>query len=169
MPITTGLTPQKCMDACYAAGYSLAGVEYADECYCGNSVVNGGAQTTNDGCDMVCQADSAHYCGGPDRLNLYEYNGVVPPPPPPPGSVGPVTTGLPSPWHYAACYVDNQFGRILGYTVPASSTNSAQTCTAACQAANFTLAGTEYSQECYCGNALVNGATKATSDSECNM
>jgi len=82
--------------------------------------------------------------------------------------VGLVTAGLPSLWHYAACYVSNQYGRILRYTVPASSTNSAQTCIAACQAAKFTLAGTEYSQESYCGNTLVNGATKATAESDCN-
>jgi hypothetical protein len=147
-------------------------MEYAAECYCGNAVLNGGTQQTDDGCNMLCQADALHYCGGPFRLNLYKYNGVVPPPvdpPPAPGAVGPVTTGLTAPWHYAACYVDGQFGRILGYAVGPSATNSAANCIAACQAQGFTLAGMEYAQECYCGNALQNGATQAAADADCAM
>jgi hypothetical protein len=80
-----------------------------------------------------------------------------------------VTTGLPTPWHYAACYVDGQFGRILGYGVAPSTTNTPATCIAACQAQGFTLAGTEYADECYCGNALQDGATQATADTDCAM
>jgi WSC domain len=165
------------MDTCYAAGYSYAGVEYSAECYCGNAVVNGGTLEDASGCDMTCQANNLLYCGGPNRLNLYKYNGVVPPPttppPPPPGGggggVGPVTTGLPTPWYYSACYVDLQYGRILGYEVTPSASNSVATCIAACQAQGFTLAGTEYADECYCGNALQSGATQATADTDCDM
>lgn len=125
---------------------------------------------------MVCQADALHYCGGPYRLNLYKYNGTVPPPTnPPPGgggggnNVGPVTTGLPGNWKYAACYVDNAYGRIQSYGVGPTATNSAANCIAACTAQGFTLAGMEYSNECYCSNALQNGAVKAAADTDCNM
>lgn len=59
---------------------------------------------------QACNGDAAHYCGGPYRLELYKYNGQVPPPTDPgpgpgPGGVGPVTSGLPGTWHYAACYM----------------------------------------------------------------
>ncbi|KIM22583.1 glyoxal oxidase [Serendipita vermifera MAFF 305830] len=165
-------TPQKCMDACYAAGYNYAGMEYGAECYCGTSVLNGGSLQADSGCNMICQADNTHYCGGPYRLNLYKYNGTVPPPtnnPPPTGGVGPVTTGLPAGWRYDACYVDGTYGRIQSYAVGPSATNSAANCIAACTAQGFKLAGMEYSNECYCSNALQNGAVKAAADTQCSM
>lgn len=118
------------------------------QCYCGTAVTNSGTVQTNDGCNMVCQADALHYCGGPFRLNLYKYNGTVPPPTNPGGGgggtvVGPVTTGLPAGWHYDGCYVDGQYGRIQNYGVGPTTTNSAATCIAACIAKGFALAGME--------------------------
>ncbi|CAG7847892.1 WSC domain-containing protein ARB_07867 {ECO:0000305} Flags: Precursor [Serendipita indica DSM 11827] len=166
-------TPQRCMDACYNAGYSYAGLEYAAECYCGNAV--GGALADDSGCNMLCQSDSLHYCGGPDRLNLYKYNGVVPPPTNPPpgggggGGVPPLTTGLPGTWTYNGCWVDNAYGRIFGFVQPASQSNSALSCIAQCSAAGYSIAGTQYSQECWCGNHMQNAAVKAASDADCNM
>ncbi|KAK1853428.1 copper radical oxidase [Colletotrichum chrysophilum] len=59
-----------CIAACAAAGYTLAGVEYAQECWCDNSIRFGGVPTT-DGCNMPCKGNTAEMCGGPDRLNLY--------------------------------------------------------------------------------------------------
>lgn len=38
-----------CTSACHAAGYSLAGAEYAGECYCGNYLANGGALAADQG------------------------------------------------------------------------------------------------------------------------
>lgn len=40
-------------------------------------------------------------------------------------------------------------------------------CTAACQKAGYTIAGTEYSGECYCGNEYANGGAKIAQG--CNM
>ncbi|KAF0320781.1 WSC domain-containing protein [Colletotrichum asianum] len=59
-----------CIAACAAAGYTLAGVEYAQECWCDNSIRFGGVPTT-DGCNMPCKGNTAEMCGDPDRLNLY--------------------------------------------------------------------------------------------------
>ena len=39
---TGSLTVAVCCNACAASGYKYAGVEYANECYCGNSFTNGG-------------------------------------------------------------------------------------------------------------------------------
>ena len=74
---------------------------------------------------MPCIGNSSEFCGGPNRLNLYNYTGTDLPggggagtptptqaptqaPAPAPtgtGTVSPVTSGLPTPWTYAACYV----------------------------------------------------------------
>lgn len=67
---------------------------------------------------MTCAGNSTQYCGGPGRLNLYNYTGSSLPPvtnPNPPGGGGggvthpPVTIGLPTGWKYADCYVSVVF------------------------------------------------------------
>lgn len=81
------------------------------------------------------------------------------------------STGSPAPsgWHYRGCYVDTVRPRTLPdtgmwYDVP--MTPSA--CTTHCAQKGFAIAGTEYTGECYCGNAMVGGATSRP-QSECNM
>lgn len=64
-----GMTVARCTSSCKATGYTLAGVEFGRECFCGNSVDNN-ATTTDEGCDMVCTGDNAEFCGGADRLDL---------------------------------------------------------------------------------------------------
>ena len=62
---------------------------------------------------MVCAGDSSQFCGGPNRLTVYNYTGTdLPPISNPPGGGGgggqpvfPVTEDLPEDWAYVACYV----------------------------------------------------------------
>ncbi|KAL9604640.1 MAG: hypothetical protein Q9219_000360 [cf. Caloplaca sp. 3 TL-2023] len=53
-------------------------------------------------------------------------------------------TGLPSGWTYKGCYVDNAYGRILIAGKGTSSTQTVEKCVAACQSANYIVAGMEY-------------------------
>lgn len=39
---------------------------------CGNTISNGATPAAS-GCNMVCAGDSSEYCGGGDRLNVYNY------------------------------------------------------------------------------------------------
>ena len=64
-------TIESCTSACSDAGYDLAGTEYAAECWCGNSIEAGGAPAPASECNMVCSGNPSQYCGGPNRLNLY--------------------------------------------------------------------------------------------------
>ncbi|GKT83176.1 WSC domain-containing protein [Colletotrichum tofieldiae] len=66
------MTVAKCTAACASANFILAGIEYSGECYCGNSFANGGAPAV-DGCNMICNGNSSEYCGGPNRLNVYDF------------------------------------------------------------------------------------------------
>lgn len=61
----------QCTNACQAAGYSLAGVEYSSECYCDNQLRNTGSAGF-DGCNMLCSGNSSEYCGGSNRINVYQ-------------------------------------------------------------------------------------------------
>jgi hypothetical protein len=78
-----------------------------------------GAPTPPADCNMACVGNSSEICGGPNRLAVYNFTGTLPTTPPGGGggdgggggggggggNVSPVTTGLPAPWKYAACYV----------------------------------------------------------------
>jgi hypothetical protein len=90
----TAMTNELCQSTCLAAGYTLAGTEYSDECCkyhfslseygddsnpitdCGNALQNGGAPAPDGNalCDMTCDGNTAETCGGPNRLTLYSYS-----------------------------------------------------------------------------------------------
>ena len=76
---------------------------------------------------------------------------------------------MPSPWSYQGCWVDNAHGRILATQNPDNATLTVESCVSMCQAGGYSVAGMEYSRQCFCGNALINGATKASADNQCNM
>ncbi|KAG7087310.1 hypothetical protein E1B28_013287 [Marasmius oreades] len=174
MAMTTPTTIEECSSSCFKAGYRFAGTEFGGECYCDTSISNGGVQTPLTDCNMPCAGNTSQFCGGPNRLNLYNYTGTDLPPVNGGGGGGgntnvfPVTTGLPTPWKYGGCYVDNAHGRIFETEIGPSPTNTIQSCIAACSAKNFTVAGSEFADECFCGNRLVNGAVLGDA-STCNM
>ncbi|KAF9265003.1 WSC-domain-containing protein [Marasmius fiardii PR-910] len=176
MNMATPTTIEECTSVCFNAGYKFAGTEFSGECYCDTAIASPGAQTPLTDCNMPCAGNSSQFCGGPNRLNLYNYTGTDLPPVTGGGGGGgggtvtvpPVTTGLPAPWKYGGCWVDNAHGRIFETEIGPSQTNSIQSCIAACAAKNLTIAGTEFGTECYCGNRLVNGAVLGD-ESTCNM
>jgi hypothetical protein len=166
------MTNELCQAACNAAGYALAGTEYSGECYCGAAVVNGHgpAPDGETGCSMACNGASGEVCGGSNRLSLYSYNGApATGPASTTSSAAPQATG----WAKTGCYTDSVAARALafGAAVPggaAAMTN--ELCQAACEAAGYALAGTEYSGECYCGAAVANGHGPAPDgEAGCNM
>ncbi|CAG8980407.1 hypothetical protein HYALB_00003972 [Hymenoscyphus albidus] len=65
------MTVKKCLSACKVGGYDFAGVEYAQECYCGVVLGNGTVPAPASECSMNCTGDSTESCGGPSRLNLF--------------------------------------------------------------------------------------------------
>ena len=67
------MTVDACIAHCDALGHTMAGLEYARECYCGSTFVNGGgALLASTACDMACTGDEATVCGGPDALTVFE-------------------------------------------------------------------------------------------------
>jgi hypothetical protein len=76
---------------------------------------------------------------------------------------------LPQGWTYYGCYSDNS-NRVLSgvkfVTVKSGIINNTN-CAGACDSRGFSMAGTEYGGQCFCGNSL-NGSTKLD-ESKCNM
>jgi len=170
------LTIEKCLASCEAAGYSLAGVEYGDECHCGSSFDNGGAPAPDGsvGCSFPCAGSSTEICGGSNRLSMYEYinaDGTVSTTTAPATSPTPTpaAVNLPSGWSYGGCYIDNANGRILGTQEPDSDTMTIESCIATCSGLGYSIAGAEYSTQCFCGSEIINGGVLASSDSRCAM
>jgi len=153
------MTIESCISYCVGKGLQWAGVEYAQECYCGATPNPTAAQVGEAECNVACKGNATEPCGAGGRLNMF-YSTVPVGPQPNPGPPG---------WTYQGCYNEGTTGRALTYT-PAglnAATMSVKNCTTACKTAGYKLAGVEYGGECYCGNTLSNGATSASSG--CNI
>ena len=68
------MTVETCVDYCTSKGFSVAGLEYARECYCGNDIGTTGAPVPGvmGNCMMKCVGDSGEYCGGYAAISLYQ-------------------------------------------------------------------------------------------------
>lgn len=178
------------LEACasFCTGYTYFGVEYSRECYCGNTFNTGSVAAPASECSMTCMGDKWEYCGAGNRLSVYSLGGVsqsssssTKPASSTAGtgtvsatvstavstSSAPAGTGFPTGWSYQGCWVDGVTGRILPYQAPDSQTLTQQSCAALCKAAGYTISGTEWAQQCFCGNQIVNGGVKTT-ETECN-
>ncbi|KAI1344989.1 putative glyoxal oxidase [Xylariaceae sp. FL0016] len=159
---STETTLENCMAFCQSNELPYAGAEYGSECYCGDKL-DPRAQEVNatTDCTVPCSGNTTEPCGGSDRLTLF-YNQYITGPQP--------NTGIAN-WTHIGCYSEGDGGRALSYgaAVPAAEM-SALKCTAACQAAGYILAGTEYGGECYCGDTIGFNATTAPDgcDMKCN-
>lgn len=100
-----GVTIEVCQAACVAQGYMLAGLEFANECYCDNVLRNGGklAPDGNAGCNMSCAGNNKEICGGPDRLSLYN---CTLPTKPSTTSAAPTASASASPYRWSRRYLD---------------------------------------------------------------
>ncbi|KAL0938080.1 copper radical oxidase [Colletotrichum truncatum] len=154
------MSVQLCANACKAAGFAYAGVEYSSECYCDNNILSG-AQSGQSGCNMLCSGNSTEYCGGSNRISVYQST-----------AKGKTAGEIPSGWTAQGCLKDNVLGRALTVAMaitggPASMT--AEGCVDACSSAGYKIAGVEYSQECWCGNTIQNGGVPTLPSDGCNM
>ncbi|KAL2141040.1 hypothetical protein VTI28DRAFT_2930 [Corynascus sepedonium] len=175
------MTVAKCTAACRAANYILAGVEYGGECFCGNTIANGGAPATS-GCSMVCNGDSSEFCGGPDRLNVYSYQNQYEPsatssatPDPTGGSggddddlaaAGPSQPESIGDYDWYGCRTEATGTRAMSAATFASDDMTLEACQTYCAA--YTYFGVEYARECYCGNSFNAGSVPAP-DADCSM
>jgi hypothetical protein len=133
------MTIESCLNYCTSKGFPYAGVEYSVECYCGSSLATGAAAAAATDCSMACSGSATEPCGGPSRLSLFHTNAIT----------GPQTNPGVNNYKYIGCYSEGTTGRALTYNAGLTgSTMTVAACTAACHAANYILAGVEYSGEC---------------------
>lgn len=175
-----GMTVDKCLSHCSSAGYKFAGLEWASECWCGNSFSN--SRIGSFACNIPCEGKESQMCGGNQMLAVYQ-KGASGLPPAAPAST-PATpssskvikptdpdhaiTTVVSGWYPVGCFKDTVNPRTLrGMGVLSQANMTASICAKHCADHGFEYAGTEYSKECHCGNELY-GSAKLT-DGLCNM
>ncbi|GAB7352366.1 hypothetical protein MBLNU459_g2805t1, partial [Dothideomycetes sp. NU459] len=71
---TGSMTVETCVKYCSGKGYTYAGLEYASQCYCDNTLPWDRAPVTGvlGNCFSICNGDSSEYCGGADALSIYK-------------------------------------------------------------------------------------------------
>ncbi|KAF8258448.1 WSC domain-containing protein [Lactarius quietus] len=139
------VTVESCVSACQSQMFTIAGLEYAQECWCGNEINSPGAPISQSSCNQACTGNSTEVCGGPDALQLYKFTATYPLG----ASVVPAAGG----WTSRGCYSDSVSSRTLERSVNAGNV-TVESCVSACQSQSFTMAGLEYAHECWCGNAI---------------
>lgn len=73
MEVNSEMTIAMCLSYCRSNGYSYAGVEYKEECHCGNYPEGGfeSRYTWPNKCDMQCPGDSSQNCGGAGAMSVW--------------------------------------------------------------------------------------------------
>ncbi|KAI9892350.1 MAG: hypothetical protein M1814_001551 [Vezdaea aestivalis] len=83
-----------------------------------------------------------------------------------PSPTGPVINPGNVNFAYQSCLLEPDTGRALGKNVVSNNSMTVQICLDTCP--QYQYAGLEYGRECWCGNAILNNAQVASSDSACN-
>ncbi|KAH8819340.1 glycoside hydrolase superfamily [Xylogone sp. PMI_703] len=73
-------TPQVCVQQCGSRGYSYAGVEFGEQCFCGNDIGSKGVQSPESECNMPCAGNSSQSCGQAYYINIYQISNPLSPP-----------------------------------------------------------------------------------------
>ncbi|KAF9516439.1 hypothetical protein BS47DRAFT_1441245, partial [Hydnum rufescens UP504] len=76
-------TPNSCIANCVSLGYSLAGVEYGQQCFCANSITAtpsafSGQVAASSDCSMACSGSPVQTCGDSNRIFIYNSSSTTP-------------------------------------------------------------------------------------------
>ncbi|KAF7311445.1 Glycoside hydrolase [Mycena kentingensis (nom. inval.)] len=169
-------TPANCQAVCQGKGYSIAAVEYGNECYCGNSFTSQPANAAASDCNMKCAGDASQTCGAGYRMQVYvrststattttatTTSTTTMTTTATTTTTGTTTTGSASTPTWAvsqACAVDTSSHLLKAYSTTLS-TNTPANCQTVCKGRGYSIAAVEYGNECYCGNSFTSQPTNA--------
>nr|POE77657.1 wsc domain-containing protein [Quercus suber] len=119
----------------FCGKYEYFGTEYADECYCGNTLGSGSNTTSAGDCSMVCAGDDTEFCGAGNRLTLYQNTGAN------------VTTAVSSSTQSASSST-SVTGSVTSTSAPATATTSALSCPGSNSTVYTSGSGNQYLIEC---------------------
>ena len=174
-----------CRQFCDTNGYFFSGTEYSDQCFCGNHILNNNTILgSNATCTMICAGNRNETCGGPNRMSVFNSTHITAPKQPAStqstankqlgtSSTDPSQLSAPSNADtgiYWGCVTDSISARTLNSSKVLMAPNMTLAyCRSFCDSMGYFLSGTEYSDECHCGSALLSGGTVLESNSTCDM
>ncbi|KAL8724532.1 MAG: hypothetical protein Q9181_006783, partial [Wetmoreana brouardii] len=153
-PDNPTLTVESCIAKCVGLGYTVAGMEYSKQCFCDNSLINGGKPAAADTeCNMACAGNSAEKCGAGNRMSIYSKGSLM-------------VRQAPAPQK-----TEGTNAKVWKYQIINQNTNTATACLSQCQKFGYQAAGVEYGSECYCGDVVDIAAAGSTTapDTDCNV
>lgn len=153
---TVHMTNERCASIC--EGFRYFGTQFSSECYCGSHVAKNTKSAPLEDCYMTCAGDTASYCGGSGSLELYMNPDVVGGDPEQPIGAGDFV--------WSGCRSEPSGARALSDKATAGSGMTNAVCADFCK--DYEFFGTEYGNECFCGNSLPE-ESKKTPAGECNM
>ncbi|EXJ93880.1 hypothetical protein A1O1_02273 [Capronia coronata CBS 617.96] len=168
---STGMSSTACGAFCQSKGFTVFGMEYSQECYCGNAITTATASQSD--CAMVCSGNRTEWCGGSDRLSVWNITSpgnatsTTPGGSSSTGSTAPTATPSAAGATYMGCYSDNVGGRALTSYI-GSDGMTWEMCAQNAQSLNRKYFGIEYAQECWTGNTLASSSA-ILADSTCSM
>jgi hypothetical protein len=131
---------------------------------------------------MACNGEPTQLCGGSNRITAFKYvtgNEPDPTSTPSPTAVDATptasntatatATGLPEGFEYKGCYVDGPGFRIMDFQQDDQPQMTISSCSQKCADLGYTIAGMEYSTQCFCDDVIRQGGQLATDDAECGM
>lgn len=65
-------TPEICKTRCFEKGFTYSGVQYGQQCYCGNIPPSPDDIVIQTDCNMACSGDTTKICGAGWRMNVYD-------------------------------------------------------------------------------------------------
>ncbi|KAK2017628.1 WSC domain-containing protein [Colletotrichum eremochloae] len=151
------MSQEKCIAFCDGRGYSVAGVEWGRECFCGYAVPKTAFKAPEEQCSKPCAGKREEVCGEGGRINIF-WN----------GDAAPGILAQSGDYNSIGCYSDNPASRALTSGIGLSGGVRVSDCTTACASQGYEYAGVEFGRECFCGSSIQNGAKPIAADS-CNM
>lgn len=156
---SAGMTVPKCADFC--SSYAYFGLEMGVECWCGPYPrPNSGRVPNQADCNMPCVGDKTTLCGAANRLNVY-YSADADK-----SSIDPVSPQTVGDYKFYNCVNDSP--RLLATKLSTSKNMTVEMCMDLAAKGGYSIAGLEYSVECWAGNELRAPLVNATA-AACNM
>lgn len=159
---------ETCAAFCKKAGWTLFGMEYSSECYCGNALKKESTLANEGDCKMKCAGNSAQKCGGGNRLSVWSFQ----------SKSTAKTAKVPEKTvaeknaqpQYVGCYTEATKGRALASANTVDKKKmTVEACSKFCTSKGYAYMGLENGQECYCNNAGPSGGSRKVAEKQCNM
>ncbi|MBF0287399.1 MAG: WSC domain-containing protein [SAR324 cluster bacterium] len=142
------ITPEGCISICGKQGYTYAGTQNGNQCWCGNSYGKWGKAAN---CTRSCNGDSRKTCGGPWANSVYAVSGAGQQPSKSQQQYKQPSQTQISTGQFLGCYKDGT-SRDLPTQVSVGGKLSTEKCLSACGKRGYMYAGTQNGNQCWCGN-----------------